>query len=169
MRLFGYIAIFVDDVRDYERTIWHHARWGRGGKRMRIREEEVSLSQPITTTVPPEEEEVPVPWGPAVVIPPGEEVPLNGRGGPSPPPLSWFHCMALQSWSHQRKKSHRFPLSLSRRRKRRSQPLCHSPTRRKGMPCLGTALGKFFALLFFSKTQEILLILFSHKHNRCVG
>jgi hypothetical protein len=25
MRLFGYIAIFVDDVRDDERTIWHRA------------------------------------------------------------------------------------------------------------------------------------------------
>jgi hypothetical protein len=31
MRLFWYIAVFVDDVRDDERTIWRHARWGRGG------------------------------------------------------------------------------------------------------------------------------------------
>jgi hypothetical protein len=37
------------------------------------------------------------------------------------------------------------------------------------MPCLGTALGKFFALLFFSKTQEILLALFSHNRDRFVG
>jgi hypothetical protein len=31
MRLFGYIAIFADDVRDNERTIWRRERWGRGG------------------------------------------------------------------------------------------------------------------------------------------
>jgi hypothetical protein len=36
---FGYIAVFADDIRDDERTIWQHtrvyhkahARWGRGG------------------------------------------------------------------------------------------------------------------------------------------
>jgi hypothetical protein len=31
MRLFGYIMVFADDVRDDGRTIWHHTRWGRGG------------------------------------------------------------------------------------------------------------------------------------------
>jgi hypothetical protein len=29
MRLFGHIAVFADDVRDDERTIWHHTRWGK--------------------------------------------------------------------------------------------------------------------------------------------
>jgi hypothetical protein len=31
MRLFGYIVVFTDDVRDDEITIWHCAHWGRGG------------------------------------------------------------------------------------------------------------------------------------------
>jgi hypothetical protein len=31
MRLFGSIVVFANDVRDDERTIWCHARWGRGG------------------------------------------------------------------------------------------------------------------------------------------
>jgi hypothetical protein len=54
-------------------------------------------------------------------------------------------------------------LLWSYQRKRRSEPppSCRGPFRRKGMPCLGTALGKFFVLLFFSKTQEILLAFFS--------
>jgi hypothetical protein len=47
----------------------------RNAKRMRIVEEEVSLSQPKTATVPPEEEEVPVLQGPSVVVPLEEEVP----------------------------------------------------------------------------------------------
>jgi hypothetical protein len=65
-------------------------------KRMRVVEEEVSLSQPVTVAVssglhqflleeefplgtpavvPPKEEEVPVPQGPSVTVPPKEEVP----------------------------------------------------------------------------------------------
>jgi hypothetical protein len=42
-------------------------------KRMRVGEEEVSLSQSITTAVPPKEEEVPVSQSPAIVVPPEEE------------------------------------------------------------------------------------------------
>jgi hypothetical protein len=44
-------------------------------KHMHVVEEEVSLSQPKTTMVPPEEEEVLVLQGPIVVVPPEEEVP----------------------------------------------------------------------------------------------
>jgi hypothetical protein len=40
-------------------------------KRMHI-VEEVSLLQPVTTAVPLEEEQVPVPHGPAIVVPPDE-------------------------------------------------------------------------------------------------
>jgi hypothetical protein len=40
-------------------------------KRMHI-VEEVSLLQPVTTTVPQEEEQVPVPHGPAIAVPPDE-------------------------------------------------------------------------------------------------
>jgi hypothetical protein len=94
-------------------------------KRMRIGGEEVSLSQPVTAAVPPEEEEVPVPLGPAVVVLSDEEdIPVS--------------LQAPLSWSHQRKKSCRAPLSLSYWRKRRFQshrPPYRSPTERKGMPC----------------------------------
>jgi hypothetical protein len=136
-------------------------------KHMRIREEEVSSSLPVTVMVPPEEEEVPVSQGPANVVPPREEVPPEEEEVPAP--LSRSRCRALLSRSHRRKKSCRAPLSRSHQRKRRSQPPCHGPAGRKGMPCLGTALGKFFALLFFSKMQEILLALFSLKRSRFVG
>jgi hypothetical protein len=46
-------------------------------KRMHVVEEEVLLSQPETTAVPPKEEEVPVPQGPVVMVLPEEEVPLE--------------------------------------------------------------------------------------------
>jgi hypothetical protein len=84
-------------------------------KCMHGEEEEVSLSQPITTMVPSEEEDVPVPQGLCplpleeedvpvpldhrpVAVPPEEEVPqgspyhgpVGGRGVPCPP-LSWSH------------------------------------------------------------------------------
>jgi hypothetical protein len=65
MRLFGYIAIFADDVRDDEEEVPN-------ANRMHVGEEEVSLSQPITVVVRLEEEEVPVLRGPAVVVPPEE-------------------------------------------------------------------------------------------------
>jgi hypothetical protein len=44
-------------------------------KHMHVVEEEVSLPQPKTTMVPPEEEDVLVLQGPVVVVPPEEEVP----------------------------------------------------------------------------------------------
>jgi hypothetical protein len=50
-------------------------------KRIRVQEEEVSLSQPVTAIVPPEEEEVPVPL---------EEDEVLVPQGP-PPPFSWSH------------------------------------------------------------------------------
>jgi hypothetical protein len=102
-------------------------------KHMRVVEEEVSLLQPITVAVPPEEGEVPVPQGPSIARRKRSSQPrYRGHAGPS--------------------------LSQSRQRKRRSQQ----------PPCPYTSLGKFFAL-FFSKTQEILLTLLSHKHGRFVG
>jgi hypothetical protein len=61
-------------------------------KRMRVGEEEVSLSHPITAAVPPEEEDVPAP--------------LQGP----------------QLWPRQRKKSGRPPLSWSHQRKRSPRP-----------------------------------------------
>jgi hypothetical protein len=61
MRLFGYIAVFVDDIRDDEEEVPHV-------KRMRVVEEEVSLWQPITIAVPSEEEEVLEPQGPSVAM-----------------------------------------------------------------------------------------------------
>jgi hypothetical protein len=45
-------------------------------KRMHVIEEEVSLLQPKSAVVPLEEEEVPVPQGPFVLVLPEEEVPL---------------------------------------------------------------------------------------------
>jgi hypothetical protein len=54
-------------------------------KHMRIREEEVSSSLPVTIMVPPEEEEVPVSQGPADVVPPREEVPPEEEEVPAPP------------------------------------------------------------------------------------
>jgi hypothetical protein len=53
-------------------------------KCMHIGEEKVSLSQPITIAVPPEQEEVPVPHGPAVAVPSEEEV-LQGPPVMVPP------------------------------------------------------------------------------------
>jgi hypothetical protein len=54
---------------------------------MRVGEEEVLLSQPVTTPVPPEEEGAPVPKSPAVVVPPeAEEITVLLQG-----PLSRSH------------------------------------------------------------------------------
>jgi hypothetical protein len=47
-------------------------------------EEVISLSQPDTAAVPPEEEEVPVPQGPSVVISPEEEVTPKEEEFPAP-------------------------------------------------------------------------------------
>jgi hypothetical protein len=46
-------------------------------KHMRVVEEQVSLSQPKTAAVPPEEEDVPVPQGSSVAVPREGEVPLE--------------------------------------------------------------------------------------------
>jgi hypothetical protein len=117
-----------------------------------IIEQEVLLSQPITAAVsagppvmvPPEEEEVLVPQGTYVAVPPEEDVPLEEDDFPAP---AIMVPHATLSWSHQRKR-------------RSQQPPYHSPTGRKGMPCPGIGLRKFFALLFFSKMQKILFALF---------
>jgi hypothetical protein len=53
-------------------------------KRMRVVEEEVSLSQLKTIAVPPEEEEVPVPQGRSVAVPSEEEVPPEEEEFPAP-------------------------------------------------------------------------------------
>jgi hypothetical protein len=119
-------------------------------KHMRIGEAEVSLSQPITVVVPPEEEEVPVPQGPAVMVPLGEEVRPEEEEVPAP--LLWSHHKALLSRSCQRKKSYMPPYRGPTGGRGGPSPPCHAPTERKGMPCLGTSLGKFFTLLFFSKS-----------------
>jgi hypothetical protein len=54
-------------------------------KPMRIGEEEVSLSQPITVVVPLEEEEDPVSQGPVVMVPPEEDEVLVPQ---APPPIT---------------------------------------------------------------------------------
>jgi hypothetical protein len=44
---FGYISVFVDDIRDDERTIWRRTRWEEmvtNAKCMHIEEKEVLLS-----------------------------------------------------------------------------------------------------------------------------
>jgi hypothetical protein len=53
-------------------------------KRMRVVEEEVSLSQPKIAMPLLEEEEVPVPQGTTVVVPPKEEVPPEEEVFPTP-------------------------------------------------------------------------------------
>jgi hypothetical protein len=53
-------------------------------RRMRIVEEEVSLSQSKTIAVPPEEEEVPVPQGLSITVSPEEEVPPEEEEFPAP-------------------------------------------------------------------------------------
>jgi hypothetical protein len=64
MKLFGYITVFADNVRDIERTIWHHACWGRGGPQC----------------------EAHARWGKGglAVVAPHYCGPVGGRGGPSP-------------------------------------------------------------------------------------
>jgi hypothetical protein len=64
MRLFGYIAIFGDDVKGDERAIWHHARWGRGDPQY----------------------ETHARWGRGGLVVAARHccVPTGGRGGPSP-------------------------------------------------------------------------------------
>jgi hypothetical protein len=52
-------------------------------KHMRVVEEDVSLSQPKTIAVLPEEEHVPVPRGPSIAVPPEEEVSLEEEEFPS--------------------------------------------------------------------------------------
>jgi hypothetical protein len=63
MRLFGYIAVFVDDIRDDERII-SIAHIGEeevpNVKRMHVGEEEVPVPHGLTVMVPSEEEDVPV-------------------------------------------------------------------------------------------------------------
>jgi hypothetical protein len=53
-------------------------------KCMHVGEEEVLLSLPKTATVPPEEEEVPVPQGPSIMVPSEEEVPPEEEEPPAP-------------------------------------------------------------------------------------
>jgi hypothetical protein len=108
-------------------------------KRMRVVEEEVSLSQPQTDAVPLEEEEVPAPQGPVVVVPPEEEVPPEEVEVPATPcrgPIVGPHC--------------RGPV----RGRGGHSPPCHGPIGRKGMPYPCTVLSKFFALLFSQKCRR---------------
>jgi hypothetical protein len=58
----------VAHVRDDEEEVPN-------AKHVYVGEEEVSLSQPITATVPPEEEDVPVPQGLRQLPPEEEEAP----------------------------------------------------------------------------------------------
>jgi hypothetical protein len=117
-------------------------------KHMHVGEEEVSLSQLVTTTVPPEEEEVPVSQGLQRLPPEEEDVPV-----PLDHPLSR---------SHKRKKSRSPPPPLSRssRRKRMSQS-CGSPLvwshRKEGdtLSPLMTSLARcYFDLTHLSATQR---------------
>jgi hypothetical protein len=92
-------------------------------KVMRIGEDEVSLSQPVTDAVPPEEEEVLVPQGPTLVVlseeeevlaPPRVVVPPQGpavavplkeevsQGPPVMVPPAEEEVPTPLSWSHQK-------------------------------------------------------------------
>jgi hypothetical protein len=64
MRLFGYIAVFADDIRDDERIIWCRAHLGIGGPQC----------------------EAQVCWGRGGLIVTAHHCcsPIKGRGGPSP-------------------------------------------------------------------------------------
>jgi hypothetical protein len=93
---------------------------------MHVGEEEVSMSQPITAAVPPEEDDVLVPQGLHRLLPEEEDIPVPLERPP-------YHSPSTP---------------------------CHGPKGKMGMPCPCTSLGKFFTLLFFSKTQEIHLALF---------
>jgi hypothetical protein len=117
MRLFGYIVVFADDVRDNERTIWHHTHWGRGGPQCEAhaRWGRGGLAIAACHCCGPTGGR----GGPSLVGP-HYHGPARGRGGPNP--LSRSYRRAPLSWSRRRKESHRAPLSQSRRRKRRSQP-----------------------------------------------
>jgi hypothetical protein len=83
MRLFGYIVVFAYDFRDDERTIWHHARWGRGGLQC---EAHARWGRGGLTVAachccgPAGGRGDPSPTWPHCYGPTG------GRGGPSPPP-----------------------------------------------------------------------------------
>jgi hypothetical protein len=57
-------------------------------KSMHVVEEKVPLSWPETAVVLPEGEEVLVLQGPAVTVPPEEEVPLKGEEVLAPPPIA---------------------------------------------------------------------------------
>jgi hypothetical protein len=121
MILFGYIAVFADDVRDDEED-------APNVKRMRVREEEISLSQPITAAVPPEEEEVPVSQGLAVaVLPEEEDVLVPFQGPPVTVPSEEEVPQGPLSRSLRRKKS-----SWKNRRSQSRRPPCRGPVGTKG-------------------------------------
>jgi hypothetical protein len=166
MRLFGYIVVFADDVRDNERTIWHHTHWGRGGPQCEAhaRWGRGGLAIAACHCCGPTEGR----GGPSLVGP-HYHGPARGRGGPSP--LSRSYRRAPLSWSRRRKESHRAPLSQSRRRKRRSQP-----PQPLSWSCWkeGYALSRYrpwYGLhpSFFLKNARDSSHPFSHKRSRFVG
>jgi hypothetical protein len=127
-------------------------------KHMHIVEEEVSLSQPITTAVPlglhwflleeefppgppiavpPEDEEVPVLQGPSIVILPEEEVPPEEEEFPAP-------AVTVQLEEEE------VPASL----------LVRVLPERRGCLVPIPVLVSYSPFFFFSKMQEILLALF---------
>jgi hypothetical protein len=137
MRLFGYIAVFVDDVRYDERTIWHHTRWGRGGPQCEAHVRWGRGDLIVTARHccgPTEGRGGPNPIGPYCHGPTGV------RGGPSPPVTVPPQGPAVM-----------VPLEEE---EVPAPPPCRGPTGRKEMPCLGTALGKFFAILFSQKCRR---------------
>jgi hypothetical protein len=82
MRLFGYVTVFANNIRDYERTIWRQARWGRGGPQC----EAHAHSGIGGLTVKARHR-----YGPAIgrggpsLVGPCCHGPIGGRRGPPPP------------------------------------------------------------------------------------
>jgi hypothetical protein len=153
---------FAYGVRDDERTIWHQACWGKGGPQHEVHAHWRRGGLTVvacTAAVPPKEEEVPVPQGPAIIVSPGEEIPPEEEEVLAPP----FHG-PIRGRSPTGHPCH----GLARGRGGPSPPITVPPDGRGclvGVPPLVSSLPFFF----FSKTQEIHLILFSHKHGRFVG
>jgi hypothetical protein len=147
MRLFGYIRVFADDVRDNEGTIWHHACWGRGGAH----------------------HEAHACWGRGLAVVAHHHCgPTGGRRGPSPTGPHYRGPTGGRSPTEGRGPTGPSCHGPTRGRGGPSPPLAILSEGR-GCLVLVPPLVSSSPFFFFSKTQEILLTLFCHKRGRFVG